>query len=355
MGQMMWQATQHHDKGKFELFFYSLSGQHDWVTEQFIKLADHFHFVHELGERELAHRISADDLDILVDLSAHTKGSKPGVLALKPARVQITHIASAGAVGLSAIDFKLTDHDADLPEMQPYQIETFLPMQGCVYPYLPIEVAAEHPYHRKSLGIAEDAILIGAFINPIKLSARFVALWKQVLEKITQGKLVFSPLSPTHIQIYQNVMKGAGISEDRYLFLPMPTNNALRQARYSIIDFVLDPMPYGNVNGTLEPLSAGVPVVTLVGRRHGERSSYTILKNLGETRTVAHSGKEYVEIAARLSSDKAFMADVRAGIRRGMEHSPLVDMKQHCRNLEEAYIRALEMKAPEVIRDIASL
>ncbi|MCL2310445.1 MAG: tetratricopeptide repeat protein [Proteobacteria bacterium] len=352
MGRMVWQATQHHDKEKFELFFYSLSSQRDLVTEQFLQLADHFHFLPELGERELADRISADDLDILVDLSTHTKGSKPGVLALKPARVQITHIASAGTLGLSAVDFKLTDYDADLPEMQPYQIEQFLPMQGCVYPYAPIEAATEHPYHRKSLGIAEDAVLIGAFVMPTKLSARYVALWKRALEEIPKSKLVFSPISQAYTQIYRNVMKSVGIGEDRYLFIPMPTNNTLRQARYSIIDFVLDPMPYGNVNGTLEPLSAGVPVVTLVGRRHGERSSYSILKNLGETRTIAHGGKGYIEIAKRLSQDKAFMAEVRAGIRRGLEQSPLVDMKQHCRNLEEAYIRALEIKAPEVIREI---
>ncbi|MDR2244759.1 MAG: tetratricopeptide repeat protein, partial [Burkholderiales bacterium] len=355
MGWMAWQAIQHHDKEKFELFFYSLNGQRDLVTEQFLQLADHFHFLPGLGEHELANRISADDLDILVDLSTNTPGSRPGILALKPARVQITHIASSGTVGLSAVDFKLTDHDADLPEMQPYQIETFLPMQGCVYPYAPIEEAAEHPYHRASLGIAEGAVLIGAFVVPTKLSARCLALWKQVLERIPQAKLVFSPFFSAHTQSYQNLMKSAGITEDRYLFLPMPTKMASRQARYSIIDFVLDPMPYGNVNGTLEPLSAGVPVVTLVGRRHGERSSYSILKNLGETRTVAHGGKEYVEIAVRLSSDKTFMAEVREGIRRGMAHSPLVDMKQHCRNLEEAYIRALEMKAPEVLRETGNV
>ena len=345
MGRMMWQAVQHHDKEKFELFFYSLSSRQDAVTERFRQLADHFQFLSGLGEREIADRISADDLDILVDLSTNTSGAKPGILALKPARVQITHVASAGTVGLSAIDFKLTDYDADLPEMQPYQLETFLPMQGCVYPYVRIEAAAEHPYHRESLGIAEDAVLIGAFVAPMKLSARCVALWKQVLEQIPKAKLVFSPISQVYEQVYRNVMRSAGIDEDRYLFLPIPAGNAQRQARYAIIDFVLDPMPFGNVNGALEPLNAGVPIVTLVGRRHGERSTYSILKNLGETRTIAHSGREYVEIAKRLSEDKAFMADVRAGIRRGLEHSPLVDMVQHCRHLEEAYIRALEMKA----------
>ena len=41
--------------------------------------------------------------------------------------------------------------------------------------------------------------------------------------------------------------------------------------------------PYGwlsGVNGTLEALDMHVPVVTLVGKRHGERTSYSILVNL---------------------------------------------------------------------------
>ncbi len=352
MGRMVWHATRYHDKNQFELFFYSLTEQQDHVTDNLKNLADHFTVLAGLGEHEAAQRIDEDDIDILVDLSTNTKGSKPGILALKPARVQITHIASAGTLGLSAIDYKLTDQYADLPEMQEYQIEPFLAMQGCVYPYHHVEPATEHPYHREALGIAEDAVLLGAFVTPMKLSARCLALWKKVLDRIPNAKLVFSPISPAFGQIYRHLMMRAGIGEDRYHFLPIPNGGEpLRQARYHMIDFVLDPMPFGNVNGALEPLDAGVPIVTLVGQRHGERSTYSILKNLGETRTIAESGNDYVDIAVRLATDTEFMRDVRAGIQKGLTHSPLVDMKQHCRHLEEAYLTALAQKAPQVLAD----
>ncbi|HEV2686569.1 MAG TPA: hypothetical protein VGW79_08015, partial [Actinomycetota bacterium] len=114
-------------------------------------------------------------------------------------------------------------------------------------------------------------------------------------------------------------------------------------------DFVLDPMPYGGVNGTLEALDMNVPVVTLVGRRHGERSSYSILANLGVTQTLAESGTEYVEIAARLATDAAFKAEVKARIAAGLRISPLVDMDAHTRHLEQAYLRALEERYPQAI------
>jgi predicted O-linked N-acetylglucosamine transferase (SPINDLY family) len=108
-----------------------------------------------------------------------------------------------------------------------------------------------------------------------------------------------------------------------------------------VVDLVLDPMPFGGVNGTLEALDMGVPVVTLCGRRHGERTSYSILMNLGVAETVATSGREYVDLAVRLATDRAFMDGVRASIRQRLGDSPLTDMVQHTRNLEAAYLAAI--------------
>ena len=272
-------------------------------------------------ERAAAEAIAKDDLDILVDLSTHTKGAKPGILAAKPARVQITHVASSGTVGLSTIDFKLTDRYADVPENAATQIETLLPMDGCVYPYRHVEAATEHPFHRAPLGIAADAIVIGAFVSGLKLSRRCLALWREVLERIPAAKLAFSPVNPALRTLYLRLAAASGIAADRLLFLPQGRSDAENQARYALVDFVLDPMPYGGVNGVLEPLDAGVPVVTLAGRRHGERTAYTILANLGATATVANSGREYVEIAVRLATDPDFMRDgARAHPRR---HRPI--------------------------------
>ncbi|HVO90820.1 MAG TPA: tetratricopeptide repeat protein, partial [Casimicrobiaceae bacterium] len=132
MGKMMWQAVQHHDRDRFELYFYSLSSERDAWTDKFEQLADRFETIARLDENAAARRIADDDLDLLVDLSTHTKGGRPAILARKPARVQVTHVANAGTVGLSSIDFKLTDRYADLADNQRTQIETLLPMQGCV-------------------------------------------------------------------------------------------------------------------------------------------------------------------------------------------------------------------------------
>ena len=349
MGKMAWAAVEHHDKARFELFFYSLSETDDDWTARFRGLADGFRVFGHESEREAALAIAADDLDVLVDLSTHTKGARPGILSHKPARVQITHVASAGTVGLAAVDFKLTDGYADLPANQAHQIETLLPMDGCVYPYRHVAPAVEHPFQRASLGIAADVVLIGAFVSPMKLSRRCLVLWREVLARIPRARLAFSPVDPALRPTFERLTAAAGIAAERLLFLPQGRNDAENQARYALIDFVLDPMPYGGVNGTLEAVDMGVPVVTLQGRRHGERTSYSILANLGVTATVAASGGEYADIAQRLATDPGFMREVRTAIRAGIRQSALTDMPAHTRALERAYIKALAATAPEAL------
>ena len=107
------------------------------------------------------------------------------------------------------------------------------------------------------------------------------------------------------------------------------------------MEFLLVAVSFGGVNGTMEALAMQVPVVTLVGRRHGERTSYSILMNLGVDATVAATGNDYVAIAVRLADDPAFRTTVRAAIAQGLAGSPLVDMARHTRHLEAAYLRAL--------------
>ncbi|HEY1437419.1 MAG TPA: tetratricopeptide repeat protein [Casimicrobiaceae bacterium] len=351
MGKMMWSAVQHHDRDRFELHFYSLTPENDEWTQRYRELGDHFEMIGDLPDREAARRIAAKDLDLLVDLSTHTKGAKPGILALKPARVQITHVASAGAVGLSAIDFKLTDVFADTPENQAFLIETLLPMAGCVYPYRHIAPAAEHPFHRDRLNIRRDAMVIGAFVNPLKLSRRCLSLWREVMHRAPHALLAISPLSPEARGVYGRLLSAANIPLQRVIVLPQGRSDEENQARYNVIDFALDPLPYGGVNGTLEALDMGVPVVTLCGKKHGERTSYSILENLGVSETVAASGSDYVDIAVRLATESEFMSTVRAAIRAGLAHSTLTDMPRHTRALEAAYEEALARAHPHVLAE----
>jgi protein O-GlcNAc transferase len=341
MGKMMWQAIQHHDRERFELFFYSTNAQRDDWTARFESVGSRIDVVAALDDASAAATIAGDDLDLLVDLSTHTKGSRPGILAAKPARVQLTHVASAGTVGMSQVDWKLTDRYCDVAESQEFMIERLIAMEGCVYPYRHVAPAQAHAFQRGTLGIADDAVVIGAFVNPLKLSRRCLRLWRDVLERVPRAVIAFSPANPAMRASYVRIAKVAGIAEDRLAFLPQGRDDAESQARYAVVDLVLDTMPFGGVNGTIEALDMNVPVVTLVGKRHGERTTYSILETLGVRATIGHTGRDYVDIAERLANDAAFRTDVKRDIAAGIAKSSFTDMPAHTRNLESAYRSAI--------------
>jgi len=189
MGKMMYEALRHHDRDRFDLYAYSTSGVRDAWTDRYESLVGTLNVIEALSDSDAVRRIGEDDLDVLVDLSTHTKGARPGILALKPARVQITHVASAGTLGMSAIDYKLTDRYADVGHDPEMQIEPLLVMDGCVYPYRHVAPVA-NLYTRKQAGIAAEAIVIGAFVTPLKLSQRCLELWREVLHRLPTAVIV---------------------------------------------------------------------------------------------------------------------------------------------------------------------
>jgi predicted O-linked N-acetylglucosamine transferase (SPINDLY family) len=341
MGKMAFEIASRHDRAAFELFAFSLSLQRDAWTERIDKHFDHFEGLAGLPERAAAQAIARHRLDLLVDLSTHTRGSQPAILAYKPARVQLSHVASAGAPGLSTVDYRLTDARFDRPEDQAFLIEKLLPMEGCVFPWRTLVPATRPLVGRFALEIPEDAFVFGAFVQLQKLSAPLLALWREILKRSPRSLLAFSPLAASARRAYERVLEANGIHPSLAVFIPQGADEAASQSRYLLVDAVLDTFPYSGTNGTMEALSQGVPVVTLVGERASQRSSYTILANAGLEETIARTPREYAHIAVRLATDRAFADTMRAAIAQRLPGSVLADNAGHVRHLEDAYRRAL--------------
>jgi protein O-GlcNAc transferase len=313
MGRMMDAIFSNRDKGNHATYLYSLSSSEDSLTRRLEEVADVFRRCANASDSALTSLIEADQLDILVDLSGPTAGCRPTVLANKPSPIIITHIGTGGPFGLSQVDYKLTDSICDLPQNQDYMIEKLLPMDGCCYP------VPKYPLPTRGLTksdlMLKDKTVIGAFYTYMKLSKRCVMLWKALLDEIPMGLLLFSPLDPKLKPAYENIMRAANISPGQYRFISTGPTESERLARYRVVDFVLDSMPYGGVNGTLEALFMGVPVVTLTGRHHVERTTTSMLTHLGVTDTIAATPDEYIAYAKRLAKDSAWRDDISTRIR----------------------------------------
>src|SRR5262249_44932713 len=73
-----WPVLANHDKTQFEVICYSCSTIRDDVTKDFERVADRFVDVLQLSDEELAARVRADRVDILIDLAGHSGGNRLG-------------------------------------------------------------------------------------------------------------------------------------------------------------------------------------------------------------------------------------------------------------------------------------
>ena len=339
MGRMIHGWVRGHDRDRYDITLYSLSAVGDAWTERFQALGVPMVDLWSLSHAAAAERIRQDDIDLLIDCSGHTRGAQPGILALKPARIVATHIATPGPVGLHAIDFKLTETLAESEDAQQFVIERLLPVPEGVFPWRRYPVPGV--MQRSSLGLVTDTFVCGVFVSLMKLSPRCLGLWRRVLERVPTAMLAFSPAQASWRPAYLAWLQAHGISPDRVTFIPCPADEAGQLARYRLLDVALDPMPCGNVNGTMEALAMGVPVVTLVGPRHGERLGNALLTRFGLTETIALDEDEYIRIVARLASDQNWAAQVRGLIAQRLVDSPVWNTDAHVRGLEAAFERML--------------
>ena len=97
---------------------------------------DHFVDVQGKPQEDVAKRIAADGIDILVDLGGHTTSAGLPVLAYRPAPVQVSGLGYMYPTGLSTVDWFLTDAQADgeqqLADWMPFHEQPlFLTSQFC--------------------------------------------------------------------------------------------------------------------------------------------------------------------------------------------------------------------------------
>lgn len=104
------------DRARFAAICYMTQPDSDAQTALYRQHADAWREVAGLSDDDMAARIRADGVDILVDCCGHTEGHRLAVFARKPAPVQVSAWGHPTGTGLAAIDWLLTDPVVIPPE-----------------------------------------------------------------------------------------------------------------------------------------------------------------------------------------------------------------------------------------------
>ena len=323
----------HHDHRQFEIFCYADLSRADAMTDRLRPHADVWRDTSNQSDAQLAEMIRKDQIDVLVDLSMHMKGSRIMVFARKPAPVQVTYLAYCSTTGLETIDYRLTDPYLDPPGYEGNYSERSVWLPRSYWCYEPHPQAADvGPLP----ALAADHVTFGCLNNYAKVSPRAIAAWTRILQSVPHSRLVLHSNEGEHRLNVREQFQRDGIGPDRVRFVDMlPLKQYLDQ--YNQIDIALDPFPYPGGTTTCDALWMGAPVVSLAGRTAVSRAGLSILSNIGLPELVAREPAQYVLIALDLARDLPRLAELRATMRSRMRQSPLMDAARFTREVEASF------------------
>jgi protein O-GlcNAc transferase len=327
-----------HRREEVEVFCYSNARTPDAGTELHKRCADSWRDVGELREDEVAALVQRDEVDVLVDLTMHAAGGRPGIFARRPAPVQMCWLAYPGTTGLREIDYRISDPHLDPPSADAREYtETTLRLPDTFWCYDPaapdIDPVSPSP-------LSKNGYVTFACLNSVMKTNRAVLeLWSRVLARVPRSKLlVQSPPGRPRERILDTLARSGVVAERIEFVNALP--RAAYFAQYHRCDIGLDTFPASGHTTSMDAFFMGVPVVTLAGPTVAARGGVTIAMNVDLPELVARSADDYVERAVRLAEDPARLRDLRAALRARMVASPLMDAPRFARNLEALYRRA---------------
>lgn len=343
--------VEHRDRGAttgIEVFAYH-TGPIDEVSRELQPMFDHWVHAERLNDVQLVERIRRDGIDVLVDLSGHTDGSRPGVLAMRGARVQLTYMGYPNTTGLPTVDGRIVDAITDpVGRADEWATERLLRVPRCFLAYSPPTDApavaqrggAEASAARDSGDGGGTSVVFGSFNAAPKINPPLLRLWARIVLAVPGSRLLIKnrgvACSRTR-SLWSGVLAAEGLSGERVELRGWEASPVHHLAAYHGVDIALDSYPYHGTTTTCESLWMGVPVVTLAGAAHVSRVGASLLHAVGLDDLVAQSEAEYVGKAVELARDAARRATLRETLRERLRASELGDGAGLARAMEAVY------------------
>jgi protein O-GlcNAc transferase len=323
------------DRERFHLTLYDNNAERaDQETTRFHDAADAVLGVSEMSDVELARRIRADRIDILVDLTGYSSGGRLPVFARRPAPIQMTGWGHATGTGLDCMDYLFSDAVTIPPEHEANYRERIIRLP-CV-----VGFDVRPPYPEVSGPPAErnGYVTFGYLGRAYKLNERCLSVWAELLRRMPTARLILKAkeyANPVLREWVLSVFAALGVTSDR-LSLRGSTARELHLATYNEVDVHLDPFPHGGGVTTLEACLMGVPTVTLLGDYVSGRISASVLSVLGGPGGVPTTVDGYAEKAIHMASLPWNLGD-RQSLRHAILSSILCDNRGYAASVEEAY------------------
>lgn len=325
-----------HDRDAVSVHGYSLRA-HAGETADAIRAGfDAFLDGEGMGTAEIAARIAADGVDVLIDLGGYTLGARPEVLALRPAPVQLAWLGFIDAHAAPWIDAVLLDGEV-LPEADEAGFgDRVIRLPGTLFPGgrpFPPATAA-----RADFGLPEGVPLLASFNNAYKLDAELLAAWTEIARRAPEAHFVVYLPEPARAR-FARAWEAGGGDPRRLLLVPkLPARD--HAARAACCDLFLDAFRYQAGATAVAAVASGLPVLGRAGARPLARLGASLNRFLGLEELVCHDTAAYVARAVELASEPNRLAGLRQRLVAAADGRGLFDPSRTASAIEAACINA---------------
>jgi predicted O-linked N-acetylglucosamine transferase (SPINDLY family) len=325
-----------HDRSRFEIIGVSFGpNERSELRTRLIRSFDRFFDVATRTDAEAADLLRGLNCHIAVDLKGHTTDARIGILAQRPAPIQVSYLGYPGTSGAQFMDYIIADRIVLPFDQQPFYSEAIVHLPDSYQVNDRKRPVGPRPA-RAEVGLPEDAFVFCCFNNSWKLNRAMFAIWMRLLDEVRAGVLwLFEPNSAVAGNL-RGEAAAHGINPDRLVFAP-PLDISQHLARIALADLVLDTLPYNAHTTASDALWMGVPVVTCEGTAFAGRVASSLVHAAGLPELATRSLEEYETLARRLALEPGLLHSVQTRLRDHRADCPLFDTDRFRRHIESAY------------------
>jgi predicted O-linked N-acetylglucosamine transferase (SPINDLY family) len=326
-----------HDRSRFEIIGVSFGvDDRSEMRKRLVAAFDEFHDVRRNNDKEVAKLLNDRQVDIAVDLAGYTQDSRPGILAHRPAPIQVNYLGFPATMGADFIDYIIADAMVLPVEHQTYYTENAAYLPDCYQVNDTKLKIAEQTLTRQEMGLPEHGFVFCCFNNNWKITPAIFDAWMRLLHQV-DGSVLW--LLGTNEGAERNLRKEArrrGIDASRLVFarrLPL----AEHLARQRLAGLFLDTTPYNAGATAAAALWSGLPVLTVIGEAFVGRMAASLLHAIGVPEQITANLDDYQTLALKLARDPGLLAEIKAKLVRNRNTYPLFNTERFTRHIEAAY------------------
>jgi predicted O-linked N-acetylglucosamine transferase (SPINDLY family) len=335
--QVFVEFLERQDRTRFETYGVSTGDRDETLSgARMVAAFEHFFDAKGLSDLEVAQWLRAQEIDIVVVLTAYMSGSRAGILAHRPVPLQV-NFAYPGPMGASYVDYVVADAKTLPPDREHHYSEKVLRLPLPFMSYYAPDNGVDAVPSRASVGLPEQGFVFCCFNTNYKFQPDVFDIWMRLLRAVGGAVLWLRASDQAAIANLRAEAERRGVDPERIVFAPRVSHDA-HLARYAAADLFVDAYPYAAHTTACEALGAGLPVLTMSGESFVSCISSGLVEALGLTELVVDNLRDYEARALELSTTPGVLAEIRQKLRRNREAAPVFVPERFCRYLETGLI-----------------